>query len=367
MSAVLEPPAASPEHDYGRKPDIDREQLRRLMQPSLFQWGIRTASDWAIAIIPMAVAGYAWNQGYWWCWPAFAVAVLCAGLAQHRLALMAHDGSHRQASRNKRLNDFLVGMFTLWPFANPVGGYRRFHFNHHRYLNTEGDPELHHKQKSSPAWDLPSGRQMIVRRFLEDISLQHVKELYHLSQNARPGTSKIDRLLPTGWWLCAFSVIAYSGQWWILPVWFLATAIVFWPIFRLRIWTEHVGTHDVHRVHVPWYLRFWLVPHNTWYHYEHHHFPQVPCWNLPKVRQLVGPIPEILPLYDVIRSYDSSPAIGSGAPTRKLGETLPQFDPRKVAEIPTEWEGGRKTGVGAGTGGEPVFHTAADLRAHAAT
>jgi len=121
----------------------------------------------------------------------------------------------------------------------------------------------------------------------------------------------------------------------------------------------------VHRIHAPWYLRFWLLPHNTWYHYEHHHFPQVPCWNLPKVRALVGPVPEIQPLFRVIGSMSAAPEILSGAPTRVLGEPLPVFNPRVVAEIPQEWEDGRHSGLGAGTGGKPVYHTEEDLRVHA--
>lgn len=359
MSAVLEAGAEARGGGRWDRPHIDKDVLRELMQPSLLQWCVRTGGDWLLIIIPMIIAG---TTRQWW---AYGLAVVCAGIGQHRLALMAHEGSHRQATRNKFWNDALVGFFTLWPFANPVGGYRRFHFNHHRYLNTEGDPELAHKRKSAPAWDLPSGPRKIVRCFVEDICFLHVNELLHLSQNARPGTSKIDRLLPSAWYACAAAVIWYFGQWWILGVWVLATAVVFWPIFRLRIWTEHVGTHDVHRIHAPWYLRFWLLPHNTWYHYEHHHFPQVPCWNLPKVRALVGPVPEIQPLFRVIGSLSSAPPISSGAPTRVLGEPLPAFNPRVVAEIPQEWEGGRLTGLGAGTGGRPVYHTQEDVRVHA--
>jgi fatty acid desaturase len=340
-------------------PHIDHARLRELMQPSLFEWSIRVFGDWMVIVIPMMIAGLTHH------WAAYVFAVIMTGVGQHRLALMAHEGSHRQASRNKRLNDVLVGFFTLWPFANPVGGYRRFHFNHHRYLNTDGDPELTHKRKSAPAWDLPADWRRAAKYFLLDVCLFNVKELVHLGQNARPGTSRIDRLLPTFWYAGALGAIWYTGAWWILAVWFLGTAIVFWPIFRLRIWTEHVGTHDVHRIHAPWWLRFVLLPHNTWYHYEHHHFPQVPCWNLPKVRALVGDSPEIFPLGYVLGYYRRAPQIPSGAPTRRLKEQLPKFDPRRVAEIPTEWEDGRLSGIGAGTGGDAVYHTEDEIREHA--
>jgi hypothetical protein len=121
----------------------------------------------------------------------------------------------------------------------------------------------------------------------------------------------------------------------------------------------------VHRIHVPWYLRAWLLPHNTWYHYEHHHFPQVPCWNLPRVRALLGDSPPILPVFDVISSYSRSPEIGSGAPTRVLEQKLEKQHPSVVAVIPEEWTDGRLTGMGAGEGGRPVYHSEEDVRAHA--
>jgi hypothetical protein len=61
----------------------------------------------------------------------------------------------------------------------------------------------------------------------------------------------------------------------------------------------------------------WLLPHNTWHHYEHHHFPQVPCWNLPRLRALIGDTPEIVPLSAVVRALEQAPQTRSGAPLRR--------------------------------------------------
>lgn len=338
---------------------IDREILRGLMQPSFLQWMVRVLGDWCLAIGPIALFAVSRHPA------AFVFAVVMSGIAQHRLALMAHEGSHYRASRNKTFNDLLTGFFALWPFGNPVRGYRRFHFDHHRYLNTEGDPELHHKQMSSPAWNLPLQKRHILKYFIQDICFLHVKELFQLMRNASPAVNWVDRALPTLFWIVVLTTLALTGAWWILAIWFLGTAVVFWPIFRLRIWTEHIGTHDVHRIHAPWWVRGILLPHNTWYHYEHHHFPQVPCWNLPRIRELLGESPEIYPMFDVIRSYHGAPEIGSGMPTREIGETLPKFDKRRCADVPADWESGRLTGQGAGTGGRAVFHTDEDVRNHA--
>lgn len=313
-------------------PAIDKATLRQLMQPNLFQWSIRVAGDWVLIVGPMLLAGYTGH------WAGYVFAVLMAGIGQHRLAMLAHEGTHRQISRNKRLNDFLTGLFCMWPFGNPVGGWRRYHFTHHRYTNTDGDSELWQKAKSSPAWDLPATRWTVLKYFVEDVCLLHIKELAYRSRSARPGTSLVDGGLPNLWLLCMAGTLIYFGQWWVIIVWYLGMAMVFWPIFRLRIWSEHVGAHDVHRIWAPWYVRWWWLPHNTWCHYEHHYYPQVPCWNLPKVRQLMGDSPEVLPLFAIIHSIEHAAPSMSGEPVRVSGEGSPTFDPRVVTALPTEWE-----------------------------
>lgn len=288
-------------------PVIDRETLRNLMQPSLWRWSVRVAADWSLIVVPMLIAGFTHH------WAAYVFAVIMTGIGQHRLAIMAHEGTHRQISRNKRFNDFLTGFFCLWPFGNPVGGYRRFHFTHHRYLNTDEDCELHQKAKSAPAWDLPATRWTVLKYVLRDVCLLHVMELSRLSRRVRPGTGWIDGSLPNLWLLGAAGTLLWFGQWWVILVWYLGTAMVFWPIFRLRVWTEHVGTAESHRIRAPWYIRFSVLPHNTWCHYEHHYYPQVPCWHLPRIRELMGDSPAIVPLWSVLDAFESAPPVSSGA------------------------------------------------------
>ena len=303
---------------------IDKETLRDLMQPSLWKWTRRVVCDWLLIVGALLLAGYLHQ---WW---AYVLAVVVCGVGQHRVALMAHEGTHRQSSRNKRLNDFLTGVFCLWPFGNPVGGYRRFHFTHHRRLNTDEDVELHQKAKSSPAWDLPTTRWKIAKYILGDVCLLHVKELGLLSQRVRPGIDLYDGSMPNLWLLVAAGTLIYFGQWWVIIVWYLGTAMVFWPTYRLRVWTEHVGTHESHRISAPWYIRFWLLPHHPFCHSEQHHSPQVPCWNLPKVRKLMGDSPPIVPLFSLLSLWEHSPPIRSGEPFHISEEAMPGYVPATI-------------------------------------
>jgi fatty acid desaturase len=309
-------------------PSIDKETLRRLMQPSLWRWSVLVAGDWLLIVVPIVIAGLTRH------WAAFVLAPIFIGIGQHRVALMAHEGTHRQACRNKKLNDFLTGFFCLWPFGNPVGGYRRFHFTHHRHLNTEADCELIQKAKSAPAWDLPATRWTLLKYIVQDVCLMHVIELKHLSRRVRPGTGWYDGSMPNLWLLAAAGSLIYFGQWWVIVVWYLGTAMVFWPIFRLRVWTEHVGTHEAHRIHAPWYMRLWLLSHNTECHYEHHLYPQVPCWHLQTVRKLLGNDPPVIPLWSLLEIWEGAPRVESGATAPPA--YVPVFDAPPIAEFLAE-------------------------------
>jgi hypothetical protein len=167
----------------------------------------------------------------------------------------------------------------------------------------------------------------VLKYLVRDVCLFHVKELAHLSQRVRPGINMVDGSLPNFWLIGAAGTLVYFGQWWVIIVWYLGTAMVFWPTFRLRIWTEHVGTDEAHRITAPWYIRFWLLPHNTFCHYEHHYYPQVPCWNLLKLRRMMGNVPEVIPISAIFPKLEQAPRIHSGEPMPSLQKTLPALSP----------------------------------------
>ena len=76
---------------------------------------------------------------------------------------------------------------------------------------------------------------------------------------------------------------------WIPILWFVSLGTIFWTIFRIRIWTEHVGTQGTHVLRPTALQKFIFLPHNTWCHYEHHEHPHVPCWALPSIRHPATP------------------------------------------------------------------------------
>lgn len=246
----------------------------------------------------------------------YVLLILVLGTRQHALAILGHDGAHYRVQVNRRFNDFVTNCLCFFPLGAGLREYRKFHFKHHRLVGTPGDPELRHKSWSTPRMDLPMTGWQIVGYSLLDLIGGGIPEVVRLIFELRPKmvADAMGRLLFA---LIAVSLIYFFGgpvnlMIWLI-IWFAAMATSFWAIFRLRIWTEHQGTAKAHRISAKWWQRALFVPHNTWYHYEHHRWPAVPCWNLPRMRIFDETVP-IRTLDEVFDCYARLPRIKSGQP-----------------------------------------------------
>jgi len=133
-----------------------------LSKPSLLRWLSAASMDYAVIALAMAGAYYAFeyvqaNQfaatADFFALAAIVFSVFVIGTRQHAILILAHDGGHGQASANRKLNDLVTNLFSLWPFGLGVSGYRKFHFAHHRYMGTELDPELFLNKHSGSAYE----------------------------------------------------------------------------------------------------------------------------------------------------------------------------------------------------------------------
>jgi hypothetical protein len=115
-----------------------------------------------------------------------------------------------------------------------------------------------------------------------------VPHLVAAGQLTRP-VSAIETAAIAVYWAIGVGVAHALGAIWIPILWVASVATVFWSGVRLRIWTEHLGTRDTHRIHVPLWLEIFLMPHNIGMHWEHHHFPSVPFYNLGHLRRRLPP------------------------------------------------------------------------------
>ena len=279
--------------------------IKALSAPSSLRWLSLVFVDWLFIVGALGTAYYFQNLFAYW------AASLVIGNRLHALSIMGHDAAHRTASKRKSLNDTLACLFAFWPIGVGLNGYRDFHFTHHRNVGTSSDPELKHKQWSTPQYELPLRQGVLLKYVLKDLIGFAVKEVWSLILVVKP-RSTLDiagpLLMISSFWL----VCLLTGNAWILALWYFSIVTSFWACFRMRVWIEHVGTRSTHRVHTNSLARIVFAPHGAGYHFEHHQWPSVPCWNLGKAR-LAETLTPILTLTQIMKFYENHSFLPSGA------------------------------------------------------
>lgn len=297
-----------------------------LSQPRPGPWLRAATLDWLA--ITAAAAALALHLDELW---AYLLAALVVGNRQHALAILGHDGGHRLVCRRKWLNDALTNLLCFWPLGAGIHSYRRFHFAHHRSTGTALDPELELKRRATPRYDLPTSRLRMVCHFAQDLLGGGIREIIDLVEHMRPMTWG-DRFGPLLWWLTVGSVCIALGALPIVLLWFGSLLTVYWAMFRLRIWTEHMGTTETHRIEANWWQRLLYAPHNTWYHFEHHRWPNVPFSCLPAARELDSATP-VIGVHELFAEYARMAATGSGQPTPAVQRATPEPRPQSFLRI----------------------------------
>jgi len=203
----------------------------------------------------------------------YVLAIFVIGTRQHAIAILAHDGAHRHASRFRCLNDGATCVFGFWPLGIGLHGYRKFHFAHHQHLGHEGDPELCHKRRFSDKWQPGTSP---LRLFITDLMGFAWREVMFAISLMRPAKA-IDVIGPVAMIGSLILLAVFCGFAQLIVVWYLALYSSFWAVFRMRAYTEHVGTSGTHRLAEPaWWQKLLYLPANTWLHWEHHKWPGIP-------------------------------------------------------------------------------------------
>jgi fatty acid desaturase len=239
-----------------------------------------------------------------------AIAIIVIGARQHALTVITHDAAHFRFLSNHSLNDWLADVVAAWPVFIGVRMFRTVHAPHHRFIGEEGDGNRRgwrtHTAEGHlrPEWTFPktplgllatllrraallTGVIWIVRGFLAPFVLR------------RPA---IELLARTAYYALV-AVALTLLQWWpeFLILWILPYCTWHMLAQYTRLICEHSGSIGVQpgfeltRSTSPGPLgRFFVLPRHIGYHLEHHWYPSVPWYNLPKLREALREDPEFL-------------------------------------------------------------------------
>jgi fatty acid desaturase len=285
-------------------------QVRRVLPPELLAdltrlepW--RSTAAVAQTLLACAVlVGVAWTHFTWW---VVVPAVLLIGTQQHALFVLAHDAAHYRLFATRWLND-LIGRFVGTIGGVSMMSYRVIHRLHHNYLYSEVDPDI------ALHGGYPRGKAYLVRKLAKDVlGLTAYKTYAYFFGNPainattsvaqRPLDDTSESLKAAArrdrWGVVAFHagapVVAFAlggvdALVKYLVLWTLPLVTVIQPILRLRAVCEHGAVIDLStpltaaRTNLAGPLgRLVLFPHHVNYHVEHHLFPAVPHYKLPRL------------------------------------------------------------------------------------
>jgi len=287
---------------HGNRLQLARElagRVRELSQLIVWRGLVAIAVDWAMISVSFALALSLQNPVVW------IAAALVIATRQHALSILMHDASHFRLLSSRVWNDRLSNWLLAYPLLVTTEGYRKNHLAHHLHLNTEADPDWVRKAGKRD-WKFPKSKRALLLLLARDFCGGGFVDMLKAIVNLR-GEKSVERAAQTRhyvigrclYYAVAAAAIMAAGLWLpVLVLWYLPAFTVLPVILRIRSIAEHFGLEAEHDLNMsrnttcPLWERVLLAPHNIGYHLDHHIFPSVPFYNLPRLSSLLMGVPE---------------------------------------------------------------------------
>lgn len=249
---------------------------RRLAEIAFF------AALWTASIV-VGVAGMSAEGGGGWLLRLGSAAGAAAAL--NAFYLLSHEGHHHLLFRDARINH-LVNIALCVPLLHSPSAYKVLHDLHHRYLGGPGDPDEYRNYTSDARvrWALQWVRLTIGTLVYMPLIPVVAWRRATREQRRRIG---LEYTVMTAAWAAVFAAVPMSV---LLQVWLIPGILVGY-ISAVRALAQHALTgHDdpllaSRSVRSNPVVSFLLLNEN--YHLEHHLFPEIPSYNLPRLRAVV--------------------------------------------------------------------------------
>lgn len=280
---------------------LSRDEIRVLAVRSDAMGLWLVAHCWGTIALAVALFGL---------WPnpvTFLLAVMVIGSRQLGLAILMHEAAHNALFKSRRLNDFAGEWLCGRPILAELAAYRHYHLTHHRFTQTDKDPDLVLSSK------FPTTRASLKRKFLRDLTGRTgLKQLAaQIAMSVRLAGDRDATSAAASDFAQAFkardlwtSLPVFAGViigigligdwWWGLAFWLLPYLTWFQFVLRVRNIAEHGATEqsgnplqNVRTTLAGPLARLLVAPYWVNFHLEHHMVMHVPCWRLPRMHALL--------------------------------------------------------------------------------
>lgn len=273
---------------------LDPKELKPLYKTKPYLHASSMVFDWLIIFASIYLCIQ--FPSFW----LYFLAVIIIGARMHALAILMHDATHYRFLKNRKWNDLLSNYFTMYPIFTSIEKYRGNHLAHHQNLNTEDDPDWVAKL-GNRAFTFPKTKTEFLLTVASYLVLYQgvMDALWFLKRfggNEKSKTTKKENAyLKILFYVLLFSCLTIFGGWkYYLLFWIVPYFSTFFMFQYIRSVAEHFGglTYEnlltaTRTVKTPLLERFIIAPHNVGYHLEHHLYPGVPYYNLPKLHDLL--------------------------------------------------------------------------------
>lgn len=275
--------------------DVKRPQLpAELYEKSALGAALFVGFSTAMWLIPAGFAFWLATDATWPVWARVAAwlpTCLLAGQGLHLLGWVGHEGFHFNLHDNKKVSAVIGILFSSMIMSFMQIGASISHKTHHAYTNLQGDPDIEIFRRFRTFWSrLLLGRVTCNRIYMfNTVRMLLGREFpeYWARPPFRWPTMRRLAVLNVAASLVFLSI--YVAIAWRHP--FGALAAIAVPHVAgvlysgLRSYVEHAGTKIGNfrdsRTRTARFFSFWYYFNN--YHLEHHLYPSIPCYRLPRI------------------------------------------------------------------------------------
>lgn len=286
---------------------ISASRLRELQRLETWRTAAAFVLDWLAIAAIIAVSKYVGG------WPIYIAAIILIAGRMHAIASLIHEFAHVRFVLDRKVNDWVGDFVCAWPLFVTVDSYRRNHLQHHQHTNTEKDPDYRVKYGTA-RFTFPQRVANLVRNLsLYVVGVNAVRDL-------RTGLDRLnDKTAANKGYIAArlgFYVAAGTLLFWfggldeLFFYWMVPYLSLFMTIMYVRSVAEHFAIENIEeklegtRTVIP---HFWeqafFGPHCVSYHLEHHIYPSVPFYNLPKLHAALMENPDYKARAHITRGY----------------------------------------------------------------
>jgi fatty acid desaturase len=291
ISRLNRPPKAADPLSAGHlvASPIDKQTLGSLSTINPIVSTYHILGEWTVIVTAIWVCQRFWSP------LLYCGAALLIAARQHALLILMHDGTHYRLFHKRAINDWITEIFLAWPLLVKMRTYRRNHFAHHRFLNSDRDPDWTRKQ-GEPSWRFPQSAKRLAATFLYDLSGLGGINLIRLASSFKEPTESYKaygraRVL---FYVVALGVASVTCGIKILLLYWAAPYLTWLiVIMHLRSIAEHFAiSHEgicgaTRSIKANVVERMFIAPKNVGYHTEHHLFPSVPFYRLPTLNKML--------------------------------------------------------------------------------